>query len=441
MRKFDEPIGAPLKKLRVLLIAEAANPEWTSVPLIGWNLFLALARVADVHLVTQVRNRDAIIRKGLVEGQDFTAIDNENIAAPLNKISEKLRGGSGKGWTTISAFSSLAYYSFETKLWRHFRRRLAKHDFDIVHRITPLSPTSQSIIGKRLSKLKIPFVIGPLNGGVPWPKSFRNRQYAEREWLSHARWLFKLMPGYNSTRRYASAIIVGSRHTLGEMPEWVRKKCIYIPENGIDLDRFSNPRNFSVSLPLRAVFLGRLVPYKGADMLLEAAAPFLRAGDLELHIIGEGPQRHFLTEMVEKLDVAGKVRFEGWIPHAKIQEKLRTFDFLVLPSIREFGGGVVVEAMALGVTPIVADYGGPAELVDEATGFRISFTDKNSLVEGIRRAIGEILLFPEVLNKLGPAARERTIENLSWDAKANQILKIYREILAGTNDLNFLDHR
>ena len=426
--------------MRVLLIAEAANPEWTSVPLIGWNLARALAEVADVHLVTQIRNRAAIIRAGLIEGDDFTVIDNEQFAAPLNRLSWMLRGGAGKGWTTTTAFASLAYYSFENELWRQFEARLMAREFDLVHRITPLSPTSPSIIAKRLARLKIPFIVGPLNGGVPWSKEFRARQYAEREWLAHVRWLYKLMPGYRSTRKYSSAILAGSKHTFDEMPGWAKHKCIYIPENGVDLDRFSHRYGRRASIPLQGAFVGRLVPYKGADILLEAAATCLRDGQLQLHLVGDGPHRQFLEKLVDRLGVRRAVTFHGWIPHNEVQKTLGACDFMALPSIREFGGGVVLESMALGVVPIVANYGGPAELVDSETGIRVPFGDKDSLIQGMRLAINSIIHDPKRLATLATAGQRKVAERFTWGAKAAQVKRVYEAVLSGTTDLtNILD--
>jgi len=82
--------------------------------------------------------------------------------------------------------------------------------------------------------------------------------------------------------------------------------------------------------------------------------------------------------MVDRLGIRNGVSFCGWLPHNEVQDKLRVCDFMALPSIREFGGAVVVESMALGVTPIVADYAGPSELVDENTGIRVGFTTRKA---------------------------------------------------------------
>lgn len=418
------------RRYRVLVIAEAANPEWTSVPLIGWYLSRALSKVVDVHLVTHVRNRDAIIRQGLLEGRDFTAIDNERIAAPLYQLAEKIRGGKGKGWTTSAAFSSFAYYSFETELWRQFGTRIAAREFDLVHRVTPLSPTSQSLIARPLSRIGVPFVIGPLNGGVPWPPNFRARQYAEREWLSSVRWLYKCMPSYGSMRRLSKRIIVGSKFTYEDMPDWAKAKCVYIPENGVDAESVARPRNRSwSSKPIRIAFVGRLVAYKGADLLLEAASELVRKDALELHIIGDGPERASLEGMAERFAISNSVHFHGWLPHRETLEKLRTYDLLALPSVREFGGGVVIEAMALGVPPIVADYGGPSELVTGNTGIKVPFHDTASLVDGFKNAFATVLTSPGMLSSLGDAARTHALEFLTWDAKANQILSVYDEVV------------
>src|SRR5690349_12590641 len=125
---------------RVLLVGEAANPEWASVPLVGYSHARALADVADVHLVTHLRNRAALLRAGLVEDRDFTALATDSVVRPLRWLSRRLGAGSGLGWTSVSAFSALSYYRFEDLLWRRFGERLRRGDFDIVHRLTPLSP-------------------------------------------------------------------------------------------------------------------------------------------------------------------------------------------------------------------------------------------------------------------------------------------------------------
>lgn len=425
-----EPSTEPI---RVLIIAEAANPEWTSVPLVGWSHARALARLCHAHIATQVRNREAFERAG-VAPDSYTCIDSEKVAARLYKLASLVRGGSGKGWTTNTALGSLAYYYFEKVLWREFGARIRAREFDVVHRITPLSPTAPSTIARKCARAGVPFVVGPLNGGVPWPRGFDAQRRREREWLSYVRGVYRLLPGYESTRRDASAILVASRDTLEHIPRRHRARCVYIPENAVDPARFPLDRDVprpavGPGSPLRVAFLGRLVPYKGADMLVEAAAPLVREGRVVLDIIGDGPELPRLRGMVEGAGIAGGVEFPGWIPHAKLGERLTRAHVFGFPSVREFGGGVVLEAMALGVVPIVMDYGGPAELVTPGTGFLLPMGRREGIVASLRERLARLVDEPSMLSDMSRLGRARIAALFTWEAKARQVVEVYRWVL------------
>lgn len=418
------------KKLHVLVIAEAANPEWVSVPLVGWSLAYALRDVADAHIVTQIRNREAILRAGLEEGRDFTALNSEKVARIIWRVVNMLRGGSGKGWTIGTALNVVSYYYFEHLLWKRFGPAICRGEFDIVHRVTPLSPTTPSLLAKKCAKAGVPFVIGPLNGGVPWPKGFDTARRQENEWLSYVRSAYKLLPGYRSTLQYAAAIIAGSRYTLSRIPEKYQGKCHYLPENAIAPERFNKTAAVYDGL-LRVCFVGRLVPYKGADMLLEAAMPLLQAGRMSLEVIGDGPLMPNLQAMVASMGVSGAVTLHGWVEHSQVQDIMCKTQLMAFPSVREFGGGVVLEAMALGVVPLIVDYAGPGELVDDQVGFKIPIGRREDIIAALRGRLESIAANPEQLSALSLAGRERVFRAFTWEAKARQVKAIYDGIVAG----------
>lgn len=428
------------RKLRVLVIAEAANPEWVSVPLVGWSLANALRHVVNVHLITQIRNRSAIERYGLIEGKDFTAIDSEKFAKPLWRIGTLLRGGVGKGWTTLTAINSITYYYFEWLVWQQFGRAIIEREYDIVHRITPLSPTTPSLIAKKCHQAGLSFVLGPLNGGVPWPREFDGARRKEKEWLSYVRGAYKLLPGYRSTLNSASALIVGSQHTLAQIPNKYHEKCIYLPENGIDSHRFSRLAEPLHNGPLRACFVGRLVPYKGPDMLLEAAAPLVRENKLKLDIFGDGPLMPKLRMMLEEEKITDGVTLHGWIEHSALQDHMCRSQVFAFPSVREFGGGVVLEAMALGLVPLIVDYAGPAELVTQGTGFKVPLGRRVDIVTAFREQLETLVEQRTSLEIIGQAARKRVLDLFTWEVKARQVKEIYRWLcLTGYDKPKFFD--
>lgn len=422
--------------MRVLLISEMANPERVSVPLEGWSHARALQRLVGGHVVTHVRNADAWAAAGAAP-EDYTTIDNEWIARPMHRLEQVLRRGRGTGWTTSMALRWLPYRAFEAAVWDRFGDRLRAGEFDLVHRITPLSPTVPSPIARHCARTGVPFVLGPLNGGLPWPKGFDTERRREHEWLSYVRGAYRMVPGYRSTRDHAAAIVVGSRATFEQVPQRWRGKCVYIPENAIDPQRFEAEPAQPAPPPVRAVFVGRLVPYKGCDMLLEAAAGLLGSGLLELEIVGDGPERPRLEQMAKNLGVADRVTFSGWVEHGQLAGRLAAAHLFAFPSIREFGGAVVLEAMAMGCVPVVMDYGGPGELVAPGAGVAVPMGHREQIISRFRDALERLAHDPGRIPPMSARARRRAFAHFTWEAKAQQVREVYRWALGERDKPDF----
>lgn len=412
------------RRPRVLLVAESANPKLTSVALIGWSFSRALAKVADVHLAAEIRNQPDIEAAG-IEGIEFTPINNRRWQGMAWNVARVLRGGTSLGWSTYSALATLAYPAFERRVWKQFGARIEAGEFDVIHRIVPNSPITPSLLATRCAQAGVPFVLGPINGGVPWPKEFAHLRTAEREWLTPFRNAHKLLPGYHATRRDAAALVVGAKFAWNEMPEQYRHKCVLLSENAIDGERFPRGVRPEFREPLRVAFVGRLVPLKGVDMLLEAAAPLARVGKLQLDIIGDGPELSKLRQLAIELGIHHAVEFPGWVEHSQLADRLRQSHVFGFPSVREFGGGVVLEAMALGLVPMVLDYAGPAELVPPGTGFTIPMGPRAAVVCGLAECLNRATASPRALVAMGKRAQDHVFEQFTWEAKARQMLEVY----------------
>ncbi len=409
---------------RVLVVAESANPVLTSVSLIGWSFSRALSEVADVHLAAEIRNEKDIRAAGLGK-MEFTPINNRRWQGLAWNVSKVLRGGTSLGWSTYSALATLAYPAFERRVWREFGPRIRAGEFDVVHRIVPNAPVTPSLLATRCARAGARFVLGPLNGGVPWPKEFAHLQRAEREWLGRFRNLHRVLPGFHSTRRDSAALLIGARIAWKEMPPQYHSKCVFVPENAIDAAKFPRREARPFAEPLRVAFVGRLVPLKGVDMLIEASAELARAGRLRLDIIGDGPELPKLRQLVSDLGITAAVDFPGWVKHDQLADRLTRSHVFGFPSVREFGGGVVLEAMALGLVPVVLDYGGPAELVPPGAGWCLPMGPREAIIHGLAGVFAECLSDPNRLASAAVRAQEHVFLYFTWEAKARQVVEVY----------------
>jgi glycosyltransferase involved in cell wall biosynthesis len=132
-----------------------------------------------------------------------------------------------------------------------------------------------------------------------------------------------------------------------------------------------------------------------------------------------------LTEFVRREDLASGIALRGWVEHEKVQDRLAQADVFAFPSIREFGGGAVLEAMAVGLVPIVMNHAGPAELVTEKTGFLLPMGTRQQIVERLAALLNQLADNPAMIDaKSGPALR-RAHELFTWDVKARRVLDVY----------------
>jgi len=354
-----------MSRLRILLLGPECNPEQVSIPFVTYSHAAALAQLHDVTLVARMAVEDALRRAKA----PFRAI--EVVRTPL--LDRIFAWGfrrifrSNYDGQALTAFRYPFSIAFEWCAWRQLRRRIFAGEFDVVLRLIPMTPVLPSPFAFFLRKGPIPFVIGPLNGGLPWPPGFVQLD-RQREWISGFRNLYRVLPFARSTYRYAAAIIAASSQTYSEFSAY-SDKLFFVPEPGIDFSLCSaDSRNPEPGGRLELIFVGGLVPRKACDLALRGAAPLLRSDLARFTVVGDGPERNRLEELARSLGIEKAVSFCGWVSHTEVLSRLRFADVFVFPTLRDNGAGVVFEALASGAVPVVVDFGGPGDIVHPDVG-------------------------------------------------------------------------
>jgi glycosyltransferase involved in cell wall biosynthesis len=146
-------------------------------------------------------------------------------------------------------------------------------------------------------------------------------------------------------------------------------------------------------------------------------------------VVGDGRDRNRLEELVRSLGIEEAVSFCGWVSHAEVLKRLRSADVLAFPSVRDFGAGVVFEALATGAVPVVADFGGPGDIVHPEVGFRVSLTNECDFAAQMERILSELAGNRDLLNRLRQQGMSYARERLTWDAKAQDTTRILQWVV------------
>jgi len=175
-------------------------------------------------------------------------------------------------------------------------------------------------------------------------------------------------------------------------------------------------------------YVGRFFPEKGIAILLEAARILQAEGrEFDLLLIGDGPQRKKLEEIIEASNLGAMVQITGYLTGPTLANALRDVRVVVMPSVcEETAGLAAIEQMMRGRLVIASRIGGLAEVVSDC-GLQFPPGNAEALADCMRRVIAD----DSLIDSIGPKARERALQFFSRARMVEQHAVAYREIARG----------
>lgn len=256
-------------------------------------------------------------------------------------------------------------------------------------------------------RLKIPAVLAA-SSSVPPALRFAERLRRRRS--------IRAARGFIGINRLALDLLLRERPSL---PGAV------IPLHGVSVPVQGRPRSPRAGFDVG--FIGRLVPERGADLLIRACARL--RGDWSLTVVGTGPAQQELEALAEKVGIGSRVRWLGGMPRHWLDSVWPTLDCVVLPARTtprwvEAVGQALLDAMAQGLPVVGTESGVLPEIIGDA-GIVVEEDDPDVLGLALER----LQTMPEEQARLGAAGRRRVMAEYVDDAVARKTLAFWRQVI------------
>ena len=336
--------------MRLLAFAYACEPEEGSEPGAGWMWARMLARHGETWVITRTNNR-------------------ERIEAAFGDLPERDRlhpvyvdlPGWARFWKRGPRGLRLYYLLWLLAALRVGRRLHRSMRFDVTWHLT----LANAWLGSSGALVGSPFVFGPVGGGVAppwslvWPTGARSVASEILRAASRAVGRY-LNPLARLSWRRAIVILAQNPDTVAWLPRQHRSKARVIPN--VVFSTHSDSGRPGDDRPRTALFAGRLIPWKGADLAIAAVS---KTRDWRLIIYGEGPDEHRLRGIVRRAGVGDRVEFRGHVARGELLGAMRTeAGVFLFPSLHDEAGWVVAEAVAAALPVVCLDKGGPPLLAN-----------------------------------------------------------------------------
>lgn len=327
----------------------------------------------------------------------------------------------------INAMLKPAWPLLHRHVNRWLRDRIAEgRSFDVLHQLMPQAaryPTPLRGHG-------IPYVIGPLGGGLPTPPGFV-AETGSAQWFTRLRALdqMRLRRDPWLRRSYAEAdLVLGVAPYMKDIlsPVPLRR---FEPVLELGIDGLAPPRAPATGTGLRLLHVGRGVRTKGLRDVVRAMAHLRDRPDITLTSAGAGEEIALARAEAGRLGVADRITFLGRVPRDEVDRLYDEADVFVFPSFREPAGGVLYEALRAGLPVISVAYGGPDFILNDDCGIRIPLSTPEALSRDIAQSVATLADDPERRSRMSLAAHAKVEADGLWPRKAERMMGLYSELL------------
>ena len=405
-----------MRNLKILIVCEHASNVFGGEAMLPLNYFRYLAKTQhEVYLITHARVKTSISTLSDVNQANVFYVPDTAAHQFLNKCGNYLPER-----ISILTVGFLMHLITQFYQWKLARSIVKQKRIDVIHEPAPVSAVQPSA----MFALSVPVVIGPMNGGMSFPNAFKHMAGKSERILYNVIRVFSsiynlLIPG----KFFAKYLLVANQRTHDALPKFRLGKVVEIVENGV-FSVVDTPKEVSQPSVINVLFVGRLVDWKAVDILIDAISQC--QAPVKLTILGDGVLRGEL-EQYAQIKAVNKVAFLGLVSHAETNDYYDKADIFVLPSIRECGGAVVLEAMSRGLPVVATAWGGPMDYITNETGYLVEPKSREYMVEQFSSIIDQLALDSHKRYQLGQAAINRIKQHFLWDKKTQEIITIYKK--------------
>lgn len=404
--------------MKILLSAFAFAPNVGSEPGVGWRWAAELGKHHEVTVVTDMT------RRALVEA--------EGVQLPPNVRVVYFRPAWLRAMPLNSTTAQLLFTAWQFGLLGFALRLQREQSFDLAMHCTYSVFRHPSFLGY----LGIPFVFGPLGGGEDAPlalkRSIRGREKLKELLRSLVNKVVLFDPFLWLAYSQATLILVSTDQTRRALPWAFRKRAIVYPNLGVETIPDAKPCPRLGSEPLRVLFAGRLLGWKGVHFAIRSLAAARNAGvSVELTIVGAGPYEQELRRLAVAMGVEQSIQWLGHRTQSELFDLYRSMHGFIFPSLHDSGGTVVLEAQANGLPVVCLDLGGPATLVTPETALVVAThgLDEADVVQSLADSLEKLAADEDGRMAMGRAAIAHTATNMTWEKRVNGALKLAMDVI------------